>query len=71
MPLAGRNHRTSQRVDLQPPPGQAIEIHRGAGVGRIGEERRQQLLGLVGGKVCAVGAPDRCCLFEDRKSRVP
>jgi len=68
MSLAGRHDGAGQRFDLERPLREAIEIHRGAGVGRIGQQRRQHLLGLICGKPRAVGAADCCGLFEDGKA---
>ena len=63
------HHGARQRIDLERAARNAIEIHRGTGIGRDGCEPRHRLCGLVGRKPRAIGASDRGGLFQQRQAK--
>src|SRR5262249_60676368 len=56
MPVAGCNNRASERLDLEPTSGEAIEIHRGAELAGKITQRGDRARGFVIGELDALGA---------------
>jgi hypothetical protein len=67
MAIAGRLHRAGQRFGLKRSTCHAVEIHRGSGVRRIGQERRQHLHRFVSSKLRAVGTSNRSRLLPAKQ----
>jgi len=53
--LTGRDDGTGQTLELERPPSQAIEIHRGTDLGRVGEKRCHRAHRFVVGQLGSVG----------------